>query len=161
MTKAHFVEALQAQGHTLTAGVKASFASLANLELLVIIAMKRLVDRGRERCTLEMIWAEYEQFLKQEPLLPCRYSRGVFHKGLLNVLALGLVSVCHRIPPGGQSYLSYLPPVEKDFVSFDSAELGTASLCVMFYPQDLQDFLVGNEQALPTLVTRWGSSWTE
>lgn len=41
---------------------------------------QRLADRGRERCTLDMIWAEYEAFLRQEPLLPCRYSRPVFHK---------------------------------------------------------------------------------
>jgi len=41
---------------------------------------QRLADRGRERCTLDMIWAEYEAFLRQEPLLPCRYSRPVLHK---------------------------------------------------------------------------------
>ena len=162
LTLAHFNEALKMQAPHATAASRGGFATLANLELLVVIAMKRLVDRGKEKCTLDMIWKEYEAFLKQEPLLPCRYSRPVLHKGLLNVLALGLACVCHRVPPGGRSYLEQGPlPPEKDFGSLDAADLGTAPLCITFYPQDLHDFLVAQEHALPTLLTRWGSSWTE
>ncbi len=161
LTQAHFQEALATQAPHATAACRSAFGSLANLELLVIIAMKRLVDRGKEKCTLDMIWREYEAFLKQEPLLPCRYSRPVLHKGLLNVLALGLAVVCHRVAPGGRSYLEQAPPPGKDFSSLDAADLGTAALCITFYPQDLHDFLVEQEHALPTLLTRWGSSWTE
>lgn len=162
LTLAHFNEALKMQAPHTTAASRGGFATLANLELLVVIAMKRLVDRGKEKCTLDMIWKEYEAFLKQEPLLPCRYSRPVLHKGLLNVLALGLACVCHRVPPGGKSYLEQCPlPPDKDFGSLDAADLGSAPLCITFYPQDLHDFLVAQEHALPTLLTRWGSSWTE
>jgi len=162
LTVAHFKEALHAQSAHATANCKASFSNLANLELLVVTAMKRLVDRGEERCTLDMIWTEYEAFLKQEPLLPCRYSRPVLHKGLLNVLASGLVTLCHRIPPGGKTYLEHAVHAPgKDFGSLDSVDLGTVPLCIAFYPQDLHDFLVAHEHSLPALLTRWGSSWTE
>lgn len=77
------------------------------------------------------------------------------------MLALGLASVAHRIPPGGQAYLQHQPPPDKDFATLEAADVGTASLCLEFHPGDLQDYLVEHEHALPTLLVRWGSSWTE
>lgn len=83
------------------------------------------------------------------------------HQGLLNVLALGLASVAQRIPPGGQTFLEHQPPPERDFSTLDAADVGTAPLCLEFHPGDLQEYLQEHEREVPTLLARWGASWSE
>lgn len=77
------------------------------------------------------------------------------------MLALGLASVAQRIPPGGQTFLEHQPPPERDFSTLDSADVGTAPLCLEFHPGDLQEYLQEHEQEVPTLLARWGASWSE
>ena len=100
--QASFEAAVSSLSDDCSSSCRSSLASLAWLELLVVIAMKRL-QSGKEVCNLDMIWREYEAFLKQAPELPCRYSRPVFHKvcsgrgmgvGLTRRVAVSSTSFC-------------------------------------------------------------------
>lgn len=70
------------------------FGSLSSLELVVIIALKRLVDRKVVPCQAEAIWKEYEAHVRQHPNMTYKYSRDVLHKVRFHLS--NCIRRCHR-----------------------------------------------------------------
>lgn len=63
-----------------TSTCRTLFRSLSTLEMIVIIALKRLVDRGVVPCQTEAIWKEYEEWIRKHPEMAYKFSQDVLHK---------------------------------------------------------------------------------